>query len=135
MGMLDKLAEGRKQKLSAYIETQLPGAGAIEATLPMTQTGNPMLTANPAGFKGVAFYGIAVTAGQVVITTYPQSSETPNGIAASFPRADVKVEKWKPKMISSKLELGTPEGTFKIDVPRIHRDDGEAVVAALGGDG
>ena len=127
MGMLDKLGEKRKAKLGEFIAAELPDAGEIEAMLPMVQTGNPMMQ------KGVQYFGIAVTPGQVVFTTYPKMVEVPNGVALVAHRADVRVGGWKPKLVSSKLELETPEGTFKIDVPRMHRDDGEAVVAALGG--
>ena len=127
MGMIGALAEKRKSKLSGFIAGELPDVGEIEVMLPMVQTGNPRMN------RGVAFYGIAISADRLVITTYPKSSEQPNGIEVVYPRADVAVESWKPKMISSKLEMATPDGTFKVDVPRMHREDGEAVVVALGG--
>ena len=129
MGMLDKLGEKRKAKLSGYVTAELPDAGEIEAIVPMVQTGNPMMQ------LGVGYYGIAITADRVIFVTYPRASETPDGVAIVLDRPSVKVEEWKPKMVASKLELGTGQGTFKMDVPRMHRDDGEALVAALRGPG
>jgi len=126
LGLTDKLRESRRRKLGAYVAEELPEAGAVEAMIPMVGTANPML-------KGAKFYGLAITPDQIVVARYPRTSETPNGIEAAYARAEVSVEKWKPGMVSSKLLLGTPDGTFKIDVPRIHRDDGEEIVTALGG--
>ena len=128
MGMISGLADKRKSKLSEYIAAELPETGAIDAMLPMVQTGNPRMN------RGVAFYGMALSGDSLVIATYPKMVEQPDGIEVVYPRADVTVEKWKPKMVSSKLEIGTPDGTFKVDVPRMHREDGEAFVAALGDD-
>ena len=126
MGMIGALADKRKAKLSDYIAAELPDSGEIEVMLPMVQTGNPRMN------RGVGFYGIAITDDRVVITTYPKLVEQPDGVEVVYSRADVSVQAWKPKMISSKLEIGTPDGAFKVDIPGMHRQDGEALVAALG---
>jgi len=34
---------------------------------------------------------------------------------------------------AGELFLKTPDGEFRVEVPRIHRDDADAIVAALGG--
>ena len=122
MGLMSKLVEGRRTKATAFVRDQLGTDEQPDAVLPMTQTRNPLAA-------GAQFYGIVALPTQVVMVGYPKLVETPNAIVASWDRDSVAIESWKRGV----LMIRHPQGTTRLEVPRIHRKDAEALVAALGG--
>ena len=103
MGLTDRLVENRRRKLVEYVAERLETDDPVEASLPMTQSKNPLA-------PGVRFYGIAVLPSQVGVVHHRHG-----------------------RFGAGELFLKTPDGEFRVEVPRIHRDDADAIVAALGG--
>jgi hypothetical protein len=69
MGLKDRLVENRRRKLVEYVAERLETDDPVEASLPMTQSKNPLA-------PGVRFYGIAVLPSQVVVVGYPSWSRS-----------------------------------------------------------
>ena len=110
-----------------YVAERLETDDPVEASLPMTQSKNPLA-------PGVRFYGIAVLPSQVVVVGYPKLVEIPSQVVSTWDRELVGVVHHRHgRFGAGELFLKTPEGEFRVEVPRIHRDDADAIVAALGG--
>ena len=126
MGLKDRLVENRRRKLVEYVAERLETDDPVEASLPMTQSKNPLA-------PGVRFYGIAVLPSQVVVVGYPKLVEIEPG-GSTWDRELVGVVHHRHgRFGAGELFLKTPDGEFRVEVPRIHRDDADAIVAALGG--
>ncbi|HEX5956748.1 MAG TPA: hypothetical protein VFY37_12490 [Solirubrobacterales bacterium] len=127
MGLKDRLVENRRRKLVEYVAERLETDDPVEASLPMTQSKNPLA-------PGVRFYGIAVLPSQVVVVGYPKLVEIPSQVVSTWDRELVGVVHHRHgRFGAGELFLKTPDGEFRVEVPRIHRDDADAIVAALGG--
>ena len=127
MGLKDRLVENRRRKLVEYVGERVETGDPVEASLPMTQSKNPLA-------PGVRFYGIAVLPSQVFVVGYPKLVEIPSQVVSTWDRELVGVVHHRHgRFGAGELFLKTPDGEFRVEVPRIHRDDADAIVAALGG--
>lgn len=128
MGLLSGLAKRRRKKLTEFVEGQLEPGERLEAVIPMTQTDNPWFV----GIALVSFFGLALTDRNLYLVTWAKSlPERPREITGKLPRAQLSVEEWKLGMTTVKLVLRSGEESLKLDVPGMHRRDGEAFVAVL----
>jgi hypothetical protein len=128
VGLLSKLGDGRRKKLVEFMEPQLQGDEEIQAAVPMTQTGNPMFM----GVALVSFFGLALTDRNLYLVRWGKGlPERPEEIMATLPRSSVTVANWSRGFTTSKLELRGGEDVLKLDVPGMHKKDGEELVAAL----
>jgi hypothetical protein len=129
MGLISKLGEGRRKKLEEFMSTHLQPGESLQATVPMTQTGNPAFL----GVALVSFFGIALTDKQLYLVQWGKGlPERPVDVIATLPRSSVTVEKWKRGFTTGKLVLsGGPNESLQLDVPGMHRRDADQLVAAL----
>ena len=79
MGIKDRLVENRRRKLVEYVAERLETDDPVEASLPMTQSKNPLA-------PGVRFYGIAALPSQVVVVGYPKLVEIPSQVVSTWDR-------------------------------------------------
>jgi hypothetical protein len=125
MGLTDKLAEGRRRKLTEFVSGELEAGEEVEASLPMMQT-------HVGRFAG--YYGIALTPRRVLLVEWGRGvPERPKALVESAPREEVAVEENKGGLLMGKIVLTrNGERWIGLKVPRLHRRDAEAVEAALG---
>ena len=140
MGLLGRVAAGRRRKLEEFLTERLEEGESLQAMLPMTQTGNPAsVTAFMAEFGVVesppGYYGVGVSDRNVYLVSWRSSvPERPDEVMATIPRAEVTVSSWSPpRMLSGTLLLDLRDQELKVEVPKAHSDDADELVAALGG--
>jgi hypothetical protein len=126
-----RIAEGRRQKLIDFLGGQLGAGEEILASLPMMQTHFALF--------GAGYYGVAVTSERVLVVQWGSGvPERIKSLAGEQPRESVAVEghedRGKGKWAHGELVLThAGEPWVRLKVPRIHREDAEAVVRALAG--
>jgi hypothetical protein len=125
VGLIGSLAEGRRRKLADFLaDGHLEEGESIEASLPMMQT-------HVGDFAG--YYGVAVTPHRVILIEWARTiPERPTGIADARSRDQVSVKEHTRGLLMGKLVLTSGgEEWIGLKVPRLHREDGDSVVAAL----
>ncbi len=125
MGLTDKLAGGRRRKLTEFLEDgHLEEGEQVEGSLPMLQT-------HFGRFAG--YYGVALTPRRVLVVEWAKTvPERPTALVDSAPRAEVTVAENKRGMIGSKIVLARGgERWIGLKVPRIHRADADTIEDAL----
>jgi hypothetical protein len=140
MGLMGRVGAGRRRKLEEFLRERLEEGESLQAMLPMTQTGNPAGLGQLIAEFGVvatppSYYGIGVTDRNVYLVSWRSSvPERPEDVMASLPRSEVAVKKWsRPRLLSGTLVLALRAEELDVEVPSVHRDDADELVAALGG--
>jgi hypothetical protein len=140
MGLLSRVGAGRRRKLEEFLRERLEEGESLQAMLPMTQTGNPAVLGELIAEFGMvasppSYYGIGVTDRSLYLVSWRSSvPERPEEVMATVPRSDVAVKKWSPsRLLSGTLVLALRGEELDVEVPSMHRDDADELVAALGG--
>ena len=122
MGLKDRLVENRRRKLVEYVAERLETDDPVEASLPMTQSKNPLA-------PGCGSTGSRYCRARWSVVGYPKLVEIPSQVVSTWDRELVGVVHHRHgRFGAGELFLKTPDGEFRVEV-RIHRDDADAIVA------
>jgi hypothetical protein len=126
MGLRSKIADGRRRKLTEFMGPQLEPGETLHAMVPMLQTGNPAWQ----GIGLTGFFGFVLTERNLYVASWRQSiPERPREVVGKLPRAGLVVEQWDGR---GTIVVRAANGeTVQLQVPGMHRQEAEALVASL----
>jgi len=133
------IADRRRSKVEDFVRLQLEPGEQMKSTVSFAWTGmSPWLMSIVLGYfigylLGMRMYAVVVTDRRVIYVQKTFWLGRPKVITGSDPLSAVRVASFRPPGLFGKLELTSTAGPSKYWVPRIHKAEADAVVAALGG--
>lgn len=128
------IADTRRERMLAHVAPQIEGGEQVVANLPHGQTGpTPWLALlTYLFFFFIKIYGVVVTDRRVLMVRRTLMLNRIKGVESALPRDQVRVVEWKPGALWSVLKLEIAGVPMRLNVHRMHRNDAEGLVAALG---